>query len=238
MKKILLILILSASMLLADNFLKELQENGIVIKKDGKTIHVKREKNNQCTKKNLNPEPLFGGNYAGNSVAKACKKSFVTHVGVLQPMTLFKGIKTVGEVEVLQHIIASDKEPLKYLLIDARTSKWYKQMTIPTAVNLPFNDLVYNEDFDEDDFPNEKEYEHYVENYKKMFKILNIGQSEKGLNFTNVPTLILFCNGSWCSQSPNAIRTLINLGYPIEKLLWYRGGLQDWLIYDFTVVKP
>jgi len=238
MKKILITLILSASILLGENFLKELQENGVIIKKNGKTIHIKREKNNQCTKKNLNPKPLFGGDYADESVAKACKKSFVTHVGILQPITLIKGINTVGEVEVLQHIEASLKKPLKYLLIDARTAKWYKQMTIPTSVNLPFNTLDYDEDFDEDDFSNENEYEQYIKNYKKMFKVLNIEKSKKGLNFTNSPTLILFCNGSWCSQSPNAIRTLVNLDYPKEKLLWYRGGLQDWLIYDFTVIKP
>ncbi len=238
MKKIVITLILSASILLGENFLKELQENGIIVKKDGKTIHIKREKNNQCTKKNLQPEPLFGGDYAHETVPKVCKKSFVTHVGVLQPMTLLEGLKTVGEVEVLQHIEASYKEPSKYLLIDARTPKWYHQMTIPTAINLPFNTLAYDEDVDEDDFPTQDKYEEYIKNYKTMFKTLNIKQSKKGLDFTNAPTLVLFCNGSWCSQSPNAIRTLINLGYPKEKLQWYRGGLQDWLIYDFTVIKP
>ena len=56
-------------------------------------------------------------------------------------------------------------------------------------------------------------------------------------NLLKAKTLLLFCNGSWCSQSPNAIMSLVNLGYPLEKLLWYRGGMQDWLIYDFTVSK-
>jgi len=238
MNKILISFIFFSSILLGDNFLQELQEDGIIVKKDGKTIHIKREKNKKCTKNNLNPEPLFGGDYAGEKVADVCKKSFVTHVGVLQPMRLSKQIETVGEVEILGHIKASEKEPSKYLLIDARTAKWYKQMTIPTAINLPFNTLAYDEDFDEDDFDNQKEYEEYKKNYKNMFKILQITEGKKGLNFENSPSIILFCNGSWCSQSPNAIMALMNMGYPKEKLLWYRGGLQDWLIYDFTIEKP
>ena len=71
-----------------------------------------------------------------------------------------------------------------------------------------------------------------------MFEVLHINEDKKGLNFEKAPIIILFCNGSWCSQSPNAIMALMNMGYPKEKLLWYRGGLQDWLIYDFTVEKP
>jgi rhodanese-related sulfurtransferase len=71
-----------------------------------------------------------------------------------------------------------------------------------------------------------------------MFKLLNIKETKKKLDFSEVKSLILFCNGSWCSQSPRAIFKLLNMGYPKEKLLWYRGGLQDWLIYDFTVENP
>jgi len=120
-------------------------------------------------------------------------------------------------------------------LVDARTKQWYDQMTIPTSVNLPFNEINYEEDKDEDDFENEDAFEEYEEQYKKMFKILNIKETKKGLDFSQAKSALFFCNGSWCSQSPNAIFKLINLGYPPEKLLWYRGGIQDWLIYDFTI---
>ena len=49
---------------------------------------------------------------------------------------------------------------------------------------------------------------------------------------------LLFCNGIWCVQSRLAIEKLIKMGYPREKLLWYRGGLQDWLALGFTTVVP
>jgi rhodanese-related sulfurtransferase len=152
-------------------------------------------------------------------------------------MHLTKKLETVGEVEVLEHILAASKKPKEYIVVDARTEQWYKQMTIPTAINLPFNQLQYDEDLEEDDFDTPSAYQTYQANYKHLFKLLNIKESKKGLDFSEAKNALLFCNGSWCSQSPKAIRSLINIGYPIEKLRWYRGGLQDWLIYDFTVEK-
>lgn len=40
---------------------------------------------------------------------------------------------------------------------------------------------------------------------------------------------ILFCNGPQCPQSPDAIRHLIEAGYPAEALAYYRGGMHDWV---------
>ncbi|CAA6818065.1 MAG: Rhodanese-like domain-containing protein [uncultured Sulfurovum sp.] len=232
-----LMLILSMA-LCADNLLSEVQKNGLtIVNKHGKKVTIHREKNPLCTSKNINPEALFGGDFAGKNVADVCKKTFVTKVGLLQPMHLGQEIKTVGELEVLAHIKHAQESPKKYVLIDARTAPWFDQMTIPTSVNLPFNEINYDEDKEEDDFKNEDDYEDYVDEYERMFEILNIKQTKDGLDFSEVKCLILYCNGSWCSQSPNAIFKLINMGYPKDKLLWYRGGVQDWLIYDFTVTK-
>jgi rhodanese-related sulfurtransferase len=40
---------------------------------------------------------------------------------------------------------------------------------------------------------------------------------------------IFFCNGPQCPQSPTAIRSLLEAGYPPEKILYYRGGMHDWI---------
>lgn len=40
---------------------------------------------------------------------------------------------------------------------------------------------------------------------------------------------ILFCNGPQCPQSPHAIRSLIDAGFPAEALAYYRGGMHDWV---------
>ena len=50
--------------------------------------------------------------------------------------------------------------------------------------------------------------------------------------------LLLFCNGAWCGQSPESLKELIAIGYPEEKLKWYRGGMQSWLSLGLTTVKP
>jgi hypothetical protein len=45
----------------------------------------------------------------------------------------------------------------------------------------------------------------------------------------------LFCNGLWCGQSPTAIGTMVSLGYPAERIFYYRGGTQSWRGLGLTV---
>ncbi|AFM18687.1 Rhodanese-like protein [Mycolicibacterium chubuense NBB4] len=40
---------------------------------------------------------------------------------------------------------------------------------------------------------------------------------------------IVFCNGPQCPQSPDAIRRLLDAGFPAGSLAYYRGGLHDWV---------
>jgi rhodanese-related sulfurtransferase len=54
--------------------------------------------------------------------------------------------------------------------------------------------------------------------------------------FCGAYTLVIFCNGPWCGQTPNFIRTLIDLDYPDSIIKWYRGGMQDWCSLGLTVV--
>lgn len=49
---------------------------------------------------------------------------------------------------------------------------------------------------------------------------------------------IFFCNGPQCKQSPWAIRKLLNAGFPPEKILYYRGGIHDWMTLGLPIEKP
>ena len=40
---------------------------------------------------------------------------------------------------------------------------------------------------------------------------------------------ILFCNGPQCVATSDAVRTLLDAGHPAEHLLYYRGGIHDWV---------
>ena len=46
---------------------------------------------------------------------------------------------------------------------------------------------------------------------------------------------VFFCNGPQCGQSPTAIRALLKAGFPADKILYYRGGLHDWLTLGLPV---
>jgi rhodanese-related sulfurtransferase len=230
MFKYIITISITLTLLLSSNFeLKKFQQGKLEVVDNGKRVIIQREGKN-CQDVKIHPHTLFSGDYANSSVPKECKKTFVTRVGVLQPMILYKGIKTVGELEVLSHIEKNKLEPSKYILIDSRTKRWFSQMTIPTSINLPFNSIV---DYNQLDDGNAKQKLQY--NY--MLKTLNIKKIGDQLDFSNAKSAILFCNGAWCSQSPKAIMKLLNLGYPREKLLWYRGGIQEWLVYGLTTVK-
>jgi rhodanese-related sulfurtransferase len=40
---------------------------------------------------------------------------------------------------------------------------------------------------------------------------------------------VLFCNGPQCTQTGRAIAGLLAAGWPAERLLYYRGGIHDWV---------
>jgi rhodanese-related sulfurtransferase len=47
---------------------------------------------------------------------------------------------------------------------------------------------------------------------------------------------VLFCNGPRCVAPPDAIAVLLTAGYPAARLLYYRGGMHDWLTLGLPVV--
>lgn len=49
---------------------------------------------------------------------------------------------------------------------------------------------------------------------------------------------IFFCNGPQCAQSPWAIEALLEAGYPAEAILYYRGGMHDWLTLGLPTSRP
>lgn len=141
----------------------------------------------------------------------------------VQPMIIHEGVNTYGELELLSFLQEKVNQGHGFL-IDSRTSDWYAKGTIPGAVNLPFNAFVPGPDnvfFD------------------SLMVMLSGKQSADGnWEFSDPKDLLLFCNGPWCGQSPTAIRNLLAINYPAEKLHYYRGGMQSWVSNGFTVEVP
>jgi len=142
----------------------------------------------------------------------------------IQPITLAPGVETIGEVEMLDYLAHVSAGDNSILVVDSRTPDWVKRGTIPGAVNIPWTSLNPAEGADPDSIREIME-EQFGVKYLDGF-----------LDYTGARTLVMFCNGIWCSQSPNNIMNLLKLGYPPHKIKWYRGGMQDWEILGLTTV--
>ncbi|MFY9975603.1 MAG: rhodanese-like domain-containing protein [Chromatiaceae bacterium] len=142
----------------------------------------------------------------------------------VQPMHLAPGVETIGELELIEHLRrAASGEPV--LVIDSRTPVWTARGMIPGAVEIPYDRLD----------PATADPAAVVELLQLEFGAARVD----GLwNFETAKTLVFYCNGAWCGQSPTNIRALLNYGYPAHKLKWYRGGMQAWEQLGLTTVKP
>jgi len=143
----------------------------------------------------------------------------------IQPIELAPGVKTVAELEVLHFLKQISDGDTSALVIDSRTPAWVEKGIIPGTVNIPWDTL------------NIGKSEPAV--VKAILETqLGATQRDGFWNFDNAKTLVLFCNGSWCGQSPTTIKGLLKIGYPTHKILWYRGGMQDWESLGLTTLKP
>ena len=188
-----------------------------------KTAVIKRIHDDTCKKVDgTNPNVIWGGDYANKSVGTSCKKTFVTTVGKISPMKIEEGIETYGELEVIDFIQKSTSNE-NLMLIDARLSNWYEKGTIPTSTNISYKR------FDKKKYPTE---------FEDTLEELGVEIEDGKNSFNEAKTLLLFCNGVWCPQSTWAIQNLRKIGYPKEKLKWYRGGMYSWTMLNLTTIVP
>jgi rhodanese-related sulfurtransferase len=152
----------------------------------------------------------------------------------VQPMVVVPGVETIGELEVLDYLSRMSQGDDSIMVIDSRTPDWVMRGTIPGSVNIPWNKI--NTDT-AGTFETPTEAEGLVHILADEFGA-NYNPATKEWDYSKAKTLVLFCNGIWCPQSSYNIKTLVRLGYPVYKLKWYRGGMQDWFSVGLTTVKP
>jgi rhodanese-related sulfurtransferase len=197
---------------------------GVEVMEGNQSVVIEREVDPKCMNLTMNEETFWGASFASAQIPTPCKKSFVTTKGIIQPLHVHKDIETFAELEVLHFIqTKSSKFPHKYLLVDSRPSNWFKHSTIPSSINIPYNDLEVDETFKEE----------YTKAYKKLGVTIKNGQ----FDFKHAKEILLFCNGSWCTHSPRAMKTLLKIGYPAHKIKWYRGGITSWTSVGLTLIK-
>lgn len=144
----------------------------------------------------------------------------------IQPGHLGDGVETIGELEIIEYVEKMAGGDSSIVLIDSRTPDWVTKGTIPGAINLPWTKLNPSKGADP------------ISIAEILTKQFGAREAEGLWDFGDAKTLVLFCNGMWCGQSPNNIKNLLRFGYPAHKIKWYRGGMQDWEILGLTTVKP
>lgn len=161
----------------------------------------------------------------------------------IHPMEVAPGVATAGELELIE-FLKNKVEAGTGLLIDARADSWYIKGTIPGSINIPFNVLAAPASdpalqqalttlgVRRGSSVNWADTTHQA--------VDEFGQHVRKFDwdFSRAREIMLFCNGPWCDQSPRAIRGLVKLGYPVNKIHYYRGGMQDWLLLGLSIEVP
>ncbi|XPV70106.1 MAG: rhodanese-like domain-containing protein [Halarcobacter sp.] len=171
---------------------------------------------------NLNGEKftLMRNQTAGNKISPLYN---TTNRGVPQPIILAPGVETLGELEFIEYMKKAQTDNT-IAIIDSRKPGWYAKLRIPGAINVPYTNF------------NEKDTA-----IEMMEDEMGVVQKDDGtLDFSKAKTIALYCNGYWCGQTPGMVKNakfaLLKMGYPADKIKYYRGGMQAWTSLGFTVV--
>tara|TARA_B110000503_G_scaffold58893_1_gene94134 strand:- start:1911 stop:2606 length:696 start_codon:yes stop_codon:yes gene_type:complete len=159
----------------------------------------------------------------------------------IQPMTFAPGVDTLGELEVIDYLVRMQAGE-NILVVDSRTPKWVKKGTIPGAVNVPFTSLTPSQGATTEGIMDIMLNQMGVNlvgdiDEFEVDEAIVSGTVSEVFDYSQAKTLVLFCNGMWCGQSPASMATLLNFGYPANKIKWFRGGMQTWQILGLSTVQ-
>jgi len=142
--------------------------------------------------------------------------------GKIQPMHPFAPhlVETIGELEMIDYVKQRSAGDDSIMVIDTRTPNW-PVITggIPTAINIPY-----------------KKFKNKEKSMEIMEEQLGV-QVDDTYDFSYVKTLVMYCNGVWCGQTPTAIKALLKYGYPASKIKYYRGGMNAWKSLGLSTVN-
>ncbi|CAA6819134.1 MAG: Sulfurtransferase [uncultured Thiotrichaceae bacterium] len=228
MKKIALIIMASAALNMAvaeDRVGITADLMSVMVKHQGKDIEIKRDQDPDGT---VTPDFALTG--------RACPPFCI------QPAKLEGGVETIAEIEVLDYLKKKSAGDDSIIVIDSRTPDWVSKGTIPGSVNISWTELNPKKGATTESISKllAERFGVKLKEGKDFFDVdeaLTEGKADTVFDYSGAKTLVKFCNGMWCGQSPTAINTLKRFGYPDEKMKWYRGGMQNWSNLGLTTAK-
>ena len=161
----------------------------------------------------------------------------------IQPATPDASVGTIGEVELFDFMETKLRDGTG-VLIDARTTSWFRKGTIPGSVSFPFT--LFGKDKDDPELvaalksfgATERGEVGATEKLLEEWGWTDTSFKTEDWDFSAAKELVVWCNGPACGQSPRAIRGLLAAGYPGEKIKYYRGGMQMWQLWGLTTIVP
>jgi len=207
----------------------------IPLVKDKPYLHVIHEGRSIKVQRVQDPDYELKGYFA--KTARKCPPFCI------QPIAPSVDVGVIGEVELFEFMETELRDGTG-VLVDARTPSWHKKGTIPGSINLPFTQLSKSIDdpemLDALEVLGAKERGE-VGMWDKLME--GWGWSDnpyltENWDFSQAKSVVVWCNGPACGQSPRAIRGLLEVGYPADKIKYYRGGMQMWQMWGLTTVVP
>lgn len=135
----------------------------------------------------------------------------------IAPQAAAAGIETIIEGQVLDFLVMAVGENAG-LLVDARMPADRMLGYIPGSVSLPHETLSAENEFRDE-----------------ILKALGARAFEDVFNFADAQDLVVFDNGPTQNDAGVLISHLLKVGYPPEKIRYYRGGMQVWSVVGLTV---
>jgi len=125
--------------------------------------------------------------------------------GTIRPMAPTPGVTPVGELEVIDAL----QDPA-YVVVDTRTVATQYGGTIPGSINVAYD--VIADKLDE----------------------LGCEGSPASWSCEQALNVVLYCNCPNCGQSPRAMAAMVEAGFPVSKIAYYRGGMLAWTSLGLT----
>ncbi len=105
-------------------------------------------------------------------------------------------------------------------MVDARLPAERALGFIPGTVNLPSTTLGRSNTFKND-----------------ILRVLGAKESDRIFDFTEACKLLVYDIGPGADDAGRLVRNQLSEGYPIEKISYYRGGMQVWSVSGFSIEK-
>lgn len=133
------------------------------------------------------------------------------------PQTVAVGVETLVEDQLLEFLVDAVGQN-EGLLVDARMPDGRMLGFIPGSVSLPHETMAPENEFRDE-----------------ILEALGARAFEDVFNFADAQNLVVFDNGPTQNDAGVLISHLLGVGYPPEKIRYYRGGMQVWSVVGLTV---